>query len=355
MKLHDKRFHKPGTAPGTLPDVSAEHPVTVHILAFGEYGCTERELATIDEAFPCLELDHGVTWIDVVGLSDANLLRTLGERLGLRSLALEDVLNIGQRPKFEDHEEYLFIVVRELQLAAELVSEQISFFVGPNYLLTFQERPGDVFEPVRERLRRGGGRLRKLGSDYLAYALIDAVVDNLFPILEAYGERIEKLEEDLIDEPTREELGEVHQVKKDLLLLRRATWPLREVLAAFERLDSPLVKHETRMYLRDCYDHTIQIMDMVETYRDLASGLMDLYLSSVSNRTNEIMKVLTIMASIFIPLTFLAGVYGMNFRPEAGPMSMPELDWSFGYPAFWILNVAVAAGLLWMFRRRGWL
>jgi magnesium transporter len=240
-------------------------------------------------------------------------------------------------------------------LRERLESEQISIFVGKNFVLTFQEREGDCFEPVRERIRAGRGRIRKEGPDYLTYAIIDAVVDNYFPILEHYGERIEGLEAEVITSTTDETIAKIHDIKRDLLSLRRAIWPKREALSALSREPQPVFSDETRVYLRDCYDHTVQLMDMVETYRELASGLMDVYLTSVSNRMNEVMKVLTIIATIFIPLGFVAGVYGMNFNQETSAFNMPELGWKYGYLYCLGLMAVIAAGLLVYFRRKGWL
>ena len=351
-----KRHSKPGAAPGTLvaPTERPAEAVRIEVFDYGPEHLEETEGLAVDDTFRFRESPH-VTWINVAGLHDIELLRRLGDHFGLHALALEDVVNTIQRPKLEDYEKQLFIVMKLIHLGEDLSTEQLSMFLGTNYVITFQERPGDVFHPVRERIRRGRGRIRRAGADYLAYALIDAMVDQFFPILERYGERIEELEDELIEDPAQATLAKIHAVKKELLLLRRATWPQREVINAFVRQEGPLVRKETRIFLRDCYDHSIQIMDILETYRDLASGMLDVYLSSVSNRMNEVMKVLTIMASIFIPLSFLAGVFGMNFNADTSPWNMPELDWYWGYPMFWFLIVAVAGGMLYYFRRKGWL
>jgi magnesium transporter len=356
MARHMKRFSRPGTAPGTLeaPAVRRVEKVTLEVIAYGPELCEERAVAGVDEVLPFLDT-AAVTWLNVVGLHDLALLETLGNRFGLHPLALEDVLNTGQRPKLEEYDDHLFIVLRQIQLDAAIASEQLSLFLGRNYVITFQEAPGDVFEPVRERLRKGKGRLRKLAADYLAYALIDALIDGFFPVLERYGEKIEELEDELIEDPDRATLGKIHEVKKELLVLRRAAWPQREVVNALERQEPPLVHKETKLFLRDLYDHSIQIMDILETYRDLASGMLDVYLSSVSNRMNEVMKVLTVMASIFIPLTFLVGIYGMNFDPQAGPWNMPELHWRFGYPFIMLLMLGLGGGMFVYFRRKHWL
>lgn len=350
------KYHQPGTAPGTLraPTEKRVETVRVRVIDYTTDQLEEREVDSLEEAFRYRESSN-VTWIDVVGLHDIEVLQDLGTHFGLHPLALEDVLHTQQRPKQEDYGDNIFIVQRLLHLDERLQSEQISIFLGSNFVLTFQEIEGDVFDPVRERLRHGQGRIRKLGADYLAYALIDAVVDSFFPILERFSEHIEAIEEELMESPSRDSLEGIHRIKTDLLLIRRAAWPQRELLAGLERNESGLIHRETRPFLRDCYDHAIQIIDILETYRDLASGLMDLYLSSISNRMNEVMKVLTVMASIFIPLTFLAGIYGMNFDPEASPWNMPELQWYWGYPAVWTVMIAIAGGMLWLFRKKEWL
>ena len=358
MSMFDRRFAEPGTAPGTLTAAEEDFGtrVIMRLVDYGPDQVAECQLTTPEEAFPYLD-DRHPTWVEVCGLADVEIIRTLGEHCGIHSLSLEDVLHVGQRPKVEVHPGYLFIVLRLMYLdnGEGLDAEQVSLFIGQDYLLTFRERHTDIFEPVRDRIRRGTGRMRTQGVDYLAYALIDAVVDNFFPLLEIYGERLEDLEDELIDSPSKESLRAVHGTKKNLLMLRRSAWPQREVINALERHETDLIRPETRIYLRDCYDHTIQIMDMVETYRDLASGLTDLYLSSVSNRMNEVMKVLTVLASIFIPLTFVAGVYGMNFDTHSSPWNMPELTWYWGYPAFWGLMVLISGSLLGIFWRKGWL
>jgi magnesium transporter len=234
-------------------------------------------------------------------------------------------------------------------------SEQVSFVLGKHYLLTVQEEPKrDCFQPVRDRIRTGKGSIRKQGADYLAYTLLDAIMDGFFPVLETYGERIEELEEEVVTNPTRQTLEKIYRVRRELLALRRAIWPQRDAINALIRDGSDLISPEVRVYLRDCYDHAVQVMDLVETYRELASGLMDVYLSSVGNRMNEIMKFLTVMSSIFIPLTFIAGIYGMNFNTDKSPWNMPELNWYWGYPVCLAVMFAIAAGLVFFFWRRGW-
>jgi magnesium transporter len=343
----------------------------------GPSGLSEGPVDPDQLDLPHLPEGHTVRWLDVAGVANGGVIRAVGARFELHPLALGDVVNVSQRPKTEEYEGRLFIVTRMPAVVppqgaddqprrqrrgrslapapTRLATEQVSLCVGPNFLITFQEAPGDVFEPVRERLRGGGQRLRNSGPDYLAYALLDAVVDSYFPVLEAFGERLEDLEEEVVERPQQAHIAEIHDLKRDLLTVRRAVWPQRDMLAALIRDETPLVTDETRIFLRDAYDHTVQLIDVIETYREIASGLVDIQLSSASNRMNEVMKVLTIIATIFIPLTFIAGVYGMNFDPEASPWSMPELDWAYGYPATLGVMAVIAAGLLWYFRRRGWL
>lgn len=345
-----KRYHKPGTAPGTLraPDTPVAGPVRVTLIDYSPDHFEEREITDIEECFPYRD-KQTVTWINVDGLHDIGLIEKLGKNFDLHPLALEDVLNCGQRPKLEDYGNYHFMVMKSLYLKdGELEVEQISFFLSGTYVITLQEVPGDSFEAVRERIRHGKGQIRRMGPDYLLYALVDALVDEFFPVLEAYGERVEELEDEVIEDPTPDTLNEVHSIKRELLMVRRTAWPEREVINALQREEAHLVRPETRVFLRDCYDHTIQVIDMVETYRDLASGLLEVYLSSASNRLNEVMKVLTIISTIFIPLNFIAGLYGMNFH------NMPELDWRFGYPMALGLMAVVGGSLVVYFRRKGW-
>lgn len=352
-----RRFAPPGTSPGTL-HAPPDAPATAARLEVFHYDADHLEEAVVAEAEELARFRDapGITWINLVGVHDVGSLSWLGEAFGLHPLALEDVLHVGQRPKQEEYENHLFIVLRRVTLGKDgIENEQISLFLGKDFVITCQERPGDDFEPVRERLRQGRGRVRRSPADYLAYALLDAVVDQFFPLLEHYGEELEDVEDELIDSPSHATLADIHRCRKELLMMRRTAWPQREVIAGLERHESPLIRKETRIYLRDCYDHCVQILDILESYRDMATGMLDVYLSSVSNRMNEVMKALTVMASIFIPLTFLAGIYGMNFDTKAGPWNMPELGWQWGYPAFWAVTVVVGGGLVWYFRRKDWL
>jgi len=351
--LRLERRAAPGAASGTLIPHPQAAASTVRAISYDLEAVVEHEPATPAE-LKALRREGAVLWVDVVGLSDVELIRAIGEAFGLHSLALEDVVNVHQRPKAEEFEDHVFIVVRALDAAGGAATEQVSMFVGPDYLITFQERPGDCFEPVRERLRSQQRRVRGQGTDYLAYALIDSVIDNFFPRLEAYGEDIERLEAAVVAAPEPAHIERLHGLKRELLGLRRAIWPMREMVNSLIRYETPLITDSTRIYLRDCYDHAIQLMDIVETYREVASGLLDVYLSSMSAKLNEIMKVLTIIATIFIPLGFLVGLWGMNFD-RASPWNMPELGWRFGYPLALGICALVGVGLVFYFRRKGWL
>lgn len=349
-----RRRTPPGSSPGTLiPDPEAPRPVVRGFSYDADQIFEEpiEDLATL----PDLMGRSRVTWIDVCGLGDILILQRLGEYFGMHRLALEDVVNVYQRPKVEEYDDHLFVVMRMPVDAAGFDSEQLSLFLGNDYVLTFQERIGDCFEPVRERLRRKRGRIREAGADYLAYALVDAVTDAYFPVLERHGETVEALEEAVVEHPEPSLVGQIQDVKHSLLAIRRAVWPQREMLNNLIREHTPFVTERTRVYLRDCYDHAVQLMDMVETYREIASGLIDIYLSGMSARLNEVMKVLTIIATVFMPLSFITGLYGMNFDRQTSPWNMPELGWHWGY--FYALGVmlAIALGFVWYFRRRGWI
>ncbi len=344
-------FHRrslPGSAPGTLiVDPNSPQP-SIRLVAFGPEKLIEKDIAETQELQPCLH-QFPVTWVNVTGLGDLSVITRLGELFPLHRLALEDVVNAHQRPKVEQYKEYCYIVVRVIRDMEKYSSEQVSIFLGKDFVLSFQEQPGTYFDPALERIRAGTGTMRTAGADHLAYSLIDAVIDCYFPVLERYGELIESLEEAIVARPDQNLMAQIHEMKRGLLLLRRIAWPLREAMNILYREPIPLIDEEERIYLRDCYDHTVQIIDLLENYRDIASGLMEVYLSSISNRTNEIMKVLTIFTAVFIPMTLIAGIYGMNFR------RMPELDWKWGYPFSLGIMLIVALGLLLYFRIRGWL
>ena len=296
-----------------------------------------------------------VRWINVDGLKDPAAIRALALKYGLHPLAIEDLMSREQRPKIDAYRAengrpaYLYLIIRMIQLVeGKLESEQISMFVGKEIVITFQEAPGDIWDPIRERIEKQGSRLRELDASYLAYTLIDSIVDHCFPVLEHYGDRLEELEDLVLDRPDRNTITDVHQVKRELLLLRRAVWPMREVVNGMQREPHECLSETTRMYLRDVYDHLIQIMDIIETYREVGTSLTETYMTSMSNRLSEVMKVLTIIGTIFIPLTFLAGVYGMN-------MSIPENRWHGSYGLFWVVCLVLAGGMLHWYRKRGWL
>jgi len=295
-----------------------------------------------------------VAWIDVVGVGDAATIARLGEIFGLHPLTLEDVVNVHQRAKVEDYEDHLFIVARTMGYSDHLHTEQVGMFLGRGWVLTFQERPGDCFEPVRERIRRKRGRIRAYGADYLAYALLDAIVDSYFPLVDDHGDRLEALDERIGSAGTSEALDELHVLNSDLMTLRRAIRPLRDALVRLMPDPNDLIAPETQLYLRDCYDHTMQLIDLIDNYRELVGDLREYHMSAVNTRMNEIMTVLTIIATIFIPLSFIASVYGMNFD-TALPGNMPELEWPYGYVFALALMGVVALGLLSFIWRKGWL
>ena len=352
-KFIKKRSVKAGMPPGSLVHIG-ETPadaVSIELIGYDQEGIQEQRFSTVDDCLPHLERS-GITWVNVEGVHNVDIIRHLGEQYALHPLVLEDIVNTVQRPKIEDYDGYLFIVLRMLRPTGGggFSSEQLSMILGPRYIFTFQEGiRGDVFDTVRERLRNGKGKARGMGADYLAYALIDAIVDSYFSVLEDLGERIVNLEEDLTLSPDPSTLHEINNIKKEIIFLRKAVWPLREAVSFLERGDSDLLSDSTRLYFRDVYDHTVQVIDTVETYRDLLSGMLDLYLSSISNRINEVMKFLTVIGTIFMPLTFLVGVYGMNFK------HMPELEWHNGYFLLWGAMLAMAVAMIIYFRRKRWL
>jgi magnesium transporter len=348
-----KRSVKSGLPPGTLVHIGMKMVAksSIRIIDYDEQGVREKNNAPLDECLPFRDTET-VTWIDIEGLQDTGLLERLGKSYGLHPLILEDILNTDQRPKLDDMESYLYVVLKMLdydESSLEIVSEQVSVVLGRNFVISLQEgREGDLLEPLRERIRGGKGRIRKMGSDYLAYSILDNIIDRYFLILEKLGEKIEVLEEALISDPRPETLRQIHQLKREMIFLRKSVWPLREVIYGLEKNDSGLIQQSTRIFLRDVYDHTIQIIDSIETFRDMLSGMLDIYLSSVSNRMNQVMKVLTIIATIFMPLTFLAGVYGMNFK------HMPEIGWPWGYPMVLLVMIGVAVAMLKYFRKKKW-
>ena len=359
MGYFTKRYHPPGTSPGTLQRIDDAKlvPYKLYLTDYTDTEFTEHDLATPEECRGYLHRES-ITWIHVQGDAEPSTLRELGALFGLHQLALEDVINTGQRPKVDDYNDQLFVVLAHPVVDSDSSSvsiAQLSLFAGNNFLVSFHPGNDDPFEPVRRRLRERSGRIRERSVDYLLYALIDLVVDEGFPVLEMLGETIEDLEDELLDHPTRDTLHRLHSLRRTMLVVRRMLWPQREVLNSLMRDQSGIILEENQLFYRDCYDHTIQIMDLAETYRDMIASLLDVYLSSISYRLNEIMRILTIIATIFIPLTFIVGVYGMNFANPASPWAMPELRWYFGYPMVWMLIIAVFVGMLIYFRRTKWL
>jgi len=342
-----------GLPPGTLryTGEKSDGPVKITILDYDEAGLTEKTVQRVEDCFPFKEKPT-VTWVNIDGLHEVDAIEHIGRHFDVHPLTLEDIVNTGQRPKLEDFDGYLFVIFKMFYHdsdADHLKTEQVSLLLGPTWVISFQEEEGDVFEPIRQRIRNAKGRIRRMGADYLAYALVDAVVDNYFLVLEKIGERVEDIEEELIADPSPETLHVIHRLKRELIYLRKSVWPLREVIGGLERAETMLIDQKTGIYLRDVYDHTIQVIDTIETFRDMVSGMLDIYLSSVSNRMNEVMKVLTVIATIFIPLTFIAGIYGMNFA------HMPELDWWWSYPLVWLVMAVIAVAMLIYFHRKEWL
>lgn len=353
----DYFYDDPGAPPGTLDLEPDAPPPEIVLIDYCETAATRAHLANPQEAAAYLDT-ASVSWVDMLGLGNKETWRQMGEVFDLHLMAQEDVVNVPQRPKVVNYENHILIIAWMVMIKPNsdyFHKEQVSLLLGKHYLLTVQEEPDyDCFNPVRDRIRKGQGSIRKQGSDYLAYTLLDSIIDGFFPVLEVYGERIEELEDEVVVNPTRSTLEKIYKIRRELLTLRRAIWPQRDAINVLIRDSNDLISPEVRIYLRDCYDHTVQVMDMVETYRELSSGLMDVYLSSVGNKMNEIMKLLTVISSIFIPLTFVAGVYGMNFDTEKSPFNMPELNWYFGYPLCWAMMLAIASALVYFFWRRGW-
>jgi len=353
VRIFKKSSKMVGLPPGALVHVGDEKTaeVKITVMDYDEAQFQEREVRSVEECVPYKD-KPSVTWINLDGIHRVEIVEALGKSFDLHPLILEDILNTGQRPKLEDFSGYLYIVLKMITYGdsnGAVKVEQVSLVLGPNFVISFQEAEGDIFDPVRDRIRTAKGRIRKRGADYLAYSLIDAVVDNYFVVLEKFGEEIEDLEEELVSEPTSDTIQDIHRMKREMIFLRRSVWPLREVVSGLRRGESPLINKETAVYLGDAYDHIIQVIDTVESYRDMVAGMLDIYLSSLTYKMNQIMKVLTIIATIFIPLTFLTGVYGMNFH------FMPELGWRWSYPIFWAVSAGIVIWMLFYFKRKKWL
>lgn len=344
---------KAGLGPGTFMHIGAEKTdqTAIDIISYNTAVSNAHTSGNADEILGMTDRSS-INWINVSGLAHTGTISTICAHFGLHPLTTEDILNTGQRPKIEDHGDYIFATLKMLypdESDSMILYEQVSLVLGENYVITFQEGGRDVFDPIRERIRTSRGRIRSLGSDYLAYSLLDAIVDQYYVVLEKMGEHLEETEEQLVSDPTSDTLRSINSLKTEMLFLRRSVWPLRDVIAFLERGDSRFLNEATSLYFKDVYDHTIQVIDTVELYRDIISGMIDIYLSSLSNRMNEVMKVLTTFATIFIPLTFIVGIYGMNFE------YMPELKWMWGYPVLWVFMVSVVASMVFYFRKRRWL
>ena len=358
-RLFSRLSKKIGMTPGSIIYIGKERTTDVHIdvIDYSETEHKEKRLTNIEDCFPFKD-SPTITWINIDGIHKPEPIEKLGQHFGIHPLVLEDIVNTGHRPNMQDTEDYIFIVIKMLygdKEDGEIKSEQVSVLFGKNWVITFQETSDDVLDIVRQRIKRTVPRTRLMSADYLAYSLIDAVVDYYFIILEQIGEKVEMLEDEIAENPKTESLATIRDLKKQLIILRKSVWPLREVIGGLERIETKLIKKSTIPYIRDLYEHTIQVIDTVETFRDMVSGLLDLYHTGVSNRMNDIMKVLTIFATMFIPLGFLAGVYGMNFDTSISPFNLPELRFYFGYPMFWLTVIIVIVGLLWFFRRKKWL
>ncbi len=341
-----------GLPPGTLIHVGKKRmeKVSISLMDYNDKNLIEKNEISVKECKTFAD-SQGVTWINVDGLHDPEVIEKIGADFNIHPLLLEDVMNTEQRPKVEDFGKYMYFTLKMVYLDGRkrICVEQISIILGDTYVISFQEQTGDVFETIRQRLRDKKGRIRSQKADYLAYSLIDSIIDNYFVILESIGEVIEELEEEVVEQPTRKTLQNIHMLKRNMLYLRRSVWPLREVISYLQRSESDLIEDNTGFYLRDVYDHTIQVIDTLESFRDMVSGMLDIYLSSISNKMNEVMKVLTIIATIFIPLTFIAGVYGMNFK------FMPELQWKWGYFVTLGVMLVVVIGMIIFIKRKKWL
>lgn len=343
---------KAGKPQGTIANYSEfqDGKTIIELIEYDKLGVEEKRVLSVEE-LPAIRDSETISWLCFYGLNDVEMLKAAAEIFSINSLSLEDILNPDHRPKLETFDNYLFVIVKMIDIseAGRLTSEQVSFVIGKDYVLTFQEKPGDVFDPIRDRLRKNIGRVRSMSSDYLGLSLIDVVIDNYFVVLECLAEALEELELTLLNNPNQFEGRDVHELKMQLFYMRKITWPLREIAAALLRSESPIIKPESLVYFRDIYDHAVHVLETSETLREVSIGVYDLYISNISLRMNEIMRTLTIIATIFIPLTFIAGVYGMNFE------KMPELKWEYGYYGILGIMLIVALGMLALFRRRNWL
>lgn len=347
-----KRSQKTGLSPGSLIHIGSKYAEEskISLIRYDETFFEEKAISSLAE-FDFEKDKKGITWINVDGLQDIKVFEDIGRIFGLHPLVLEDILNTDQRPKTEDYGDYIYIVLKNFEglKNGDLLSDQVSIILGKDFILSFQEKESDLFQPIREKISKDKGRIRKAGPDYLAYAIVDNIVDNYFPVLETLEERMDNLEDSLVGKPNPATLQSIHLLKKQMIILKKSLWPLREAIGSLERSVSPLIDKSTSVfYFKDIYDHLIAIIDSIETFRDMLSGMLDIYLTSISNRLNEVMKVLTVIATIFMPLTFLAGVYGMNFK------YMPELEWRFGYFLIWGIMLVIAFCMIGYFKKRKW-
>ncbi len=350
-KLPTRQSQKIGLPPGTaIYTGKKKGEVKIEVIDYSDPRFEQKSITKIED-LARYRKSTSVSWVNVNGINNVDVLKKIGEIFDIHPLIIEDIANVNQRPKMEEFEDYVFVVMKMIYYnqGNELTFEQISFIIAKNLVITFQETEGDVFDSIRQRIKEKKGRLRSMGSDYLAYALIDTLVDHYFIVLEKVGEDIQLLEDELLEKPSSRIANKTHRLKSELLFLRKSIWPLREVTSNLQRDESKIITKGVRVYMKDVYDHTVQIMDTVETFRDMLSGMLEVYLSSISNRLNEIMKVLTIIGTIFIPLTFIVGVYGMNFH------YMPELSWKYSYPILWGVMIALGVGMLMLFRRKKWI
>jgi magnesium transporter len=350
-----KDYQDPGTPPGTLRSADGESgPARIVLTSYTAADIEVREIAD-PEALDRLRGDGRVHWIHVVGLADVAIVEHMGTAFGLHPLALEDVLTLGQRPKAEEFDDTLFCIVQHLTYRRKnLERVQLSLFLGKDFVVTFQPRADDLLALIRERLVKGRTKLRQKGAGYLSYAVLDLIVDSAFPALEALGDQLDAIEEGILEKPDQEDIEQLQCARRELLVLRQVLWPQREVMGRLSREEHELMPDDVRLYFRDCYDHAVQALEVSENFREMASGLLDIYLTSLSHRLNDVMKVLTIISTVFMPLSFFAGVYGMNFNTDQ-PFNMPELGWKYGYLGFWGVTIAGVVTMLWLFRRKGWL
>ena len=353
-KLIKEISKKAGLLPGVLIHIGEKktEKVKITITEYDEMHFHEQEAKSIEECFPFKDKNRStVAWINIDGIHQSDILGKLGECFGLHPLIVEDIMNTDQRPKMEDFEEYSYIALKTLHFNGkhgEIITEQVSLIVGENFVISFQEQEVDIFHTIRDRIRTNKGRIKKMGADYLAYCLLDAIIDNYFIIIETLGEKIESLEDELVSNPTPKVLRAIYNLKRNLILLRRSVWPLREVIGVLEKGESLRFKESTRIYFKDIYDHTIHIIDILETFREMVAGMLEIYLSSISYRLNAVIKVLTMIATIFMPLTFIVGIYGMNFK------YMPELEWRWGEPTLLLIMAIIGIAMVYYFKKKKW-